>query len=514
MKHSYLWAIVAVVVVGGAAGLTLRSYTAVGPSQLKGELASELDPSDPRYKDVMCGPVSLSVALARLGVNSSSMNVASRCKVTSQGVALTDMERVANSIRRIEARARRLSWDEVRRLNGVAVLFVKGNHYLTVDPREAPQDTIGTARVRVYEPQTPAQWWTRAELEKVWTGEALVITKRAARVDEPRDGACIDWNECFVDQGFLRDAPIAHYRFAFRNDGSSDLRIDKVQKTCGCIEHRLSQERLAPGESAVIEVDVDLVRYEGYVHRSVVVQTNDATNPVSVLRMACGVPRSRIISSDMIHLEDLPLGGKVSQEFYVADPGFNGVRIQEARFAAHSSPNMGEHLSCLISWDFVEKETPPEFRTRSGDYVVRLLFEASNTCPLGPFQGEVSVVLEADDVVTTHKVVVKGMIVQDVHAVPRVALITLDPKGAGSATIDLHSHSKRGFSVVKMWSDGGNSLEIRPEGDSRAAISTYTITIHNSDVTAGAVPLKRVAFLELNDGSVVSVPVTIFRPPQ
>lgn len=518
MKRSHRWVIVCacVLVGGGAAGFALRLCTIVARSQLGLELASELDPSDPGYKEAMCGPVSLSVALGRLGVSSSPADVASQCRVTSQGVALTDLERTANSARLVSARARRLSWDEVSRLDGVAVLFVKGKHYVAVDPREAPRDTNETATVRIYEPESPAQWWTREELEEIWAGEALVITRRAARVDEAPDGACIDWDECFVDQGVLRDTSLARYRFSFRNDGSSDLVIGEILKSCRCMEHTLSHERLAPGESAVLEVDVGLSRYEGYMQQSVVVKTNDAISPISVLRMAGGVPRARVISSDVIRLEDLPQGSKISQEFYVADPGFSGVKIREARFVPHSSPAIGEHPACLISSELMgedaQRVSATGFRVKPSDYVVRLSFEASTASALGPFRGEVNVILEADDVVTTHNVSIEGMIVQDVRPVPRVALITLDREGAGSATIQLRSYSKQDIGVVKMWSDSTESLKIRSEGEPQAANSKYIITARISDIIAGAAPLKRAAYLELDDGSVVSVPVAVFRP--
>ena len=120
-----------------------------------------------------------------------------------------------------------------------------------------------------------------------------------------------------------------------------------------------------------------------------------------------------------------------------------------------------------------------------------------------------NIVLEADDRVTTHKVLIEGAVVQDVHPLPRVALVSLDAKGAGSTTIQLHSYLNQTFRVIKAWPSSGDVLKIVPNGR-----STYAVTVHNSDMIAGAVPLKRDAFFELGDGSVVSVPVTIFRPPQ
>lgn len=523
MKHLYLWVIVcACVVVGaGAAGVKLRLLPAMTTSLLKFELASELDRSDPRYGDVMCGPVSLAVGLARVGVSIVPADVAAQCKVTAEGVAMVDLESAANKTGLISARARRLDWDELRQLDGVAVLFVKGNHYVAADPREVRQAVMKTAEVRIYEPGMPAQWWSREKLEKIWAGEALVVMRgQPAPLDEGQANARIQWDECYIDQGVVaRNPPIAHYQFSFRNVGNGDLVIGEINQSCGCIAHSLSKKRLAPGEAGAIKVSVNLDGTEGYFGQQIYVNTNDASSPVSILRMKGAVPTARVISSDVIRLEDLLQGAKVSKTFYVRDPGFSGFQIREARFVPQGTSGIGEQLSCSISYDFLGEDaqrvaSSSGFRAAPTDYGVRLTFDAGTACPLGPWQGEVNVVVEADDVVTTHKVVLEGRIVQDVHPVPSVALITVDPEGAGSATIQLHRHSKRDVAVVRMWSDSPKSLKLGRNGDAEGAESKYTITAQISGIIAGAAPLQRTAFFELDNGSVVSVPVTLFMPPQ
>src|SRR5262249_19327555 len=121
---------------------------------------------------------------------------------------------------------------------------------------------------------------------------------------------------------------------------------------------------------------------------------------------------------------------------------------------------------------------------------------------------------EADGVVRTHKVALEGRIVQDVHPVPSLALITVDPKGIGSATIQLRSHSQHAIAVVKMWSDSPQSLKVGRDSEAAAAERKYTITAQVSGIIPGDAPLQRTAFFELENGSVVSVPVALFRPPQ
>ena len=114
---------------------------------------------------------------------------------------------------------------------------------------------------------------------------------------------------------------------------------------------------------------------------------------------------------------------------------------------------------------------------------VRASFEASPGCPLGPFQGEVKVLIEADGVTTTRQVVIEGTIVDDVHPIPRMALITLNSDGTGSTTVQLQSYLNRKFAVVKTWSDGRSSLNVAVDPDLHTATdAAYTISAISSNL--------------------------------
>lgn len=517
MSRCCRWVIVCASVgfVAGMFGSALRLLTITPHSNHKPEVASELAPSDPRYQEVMCGPTSLTLALGRLGISESTDEIASRCTVTSRGVAFSDLEHAASLTHSITARIRRSNWDELRRLDGVAVLFVKGDHYVAADPREKPQDATPAPTMRIYEPHTPARWWTREELEAVWGGETLEIVRPAVSDDQPQGMARIDWQECFLDLGVVKGTPQAQYRFSFRNVGSAELVIGKVERSCGCADHTVTSERLAPGESGFIDVRIDLGTTEGYFQQYLAVHTNDELCPISVLRMAGGVPRVRAISGDILRLEELPRGGKVLQTFYAADPGFRGVRIRETHFAPVGDSGLDGHLTCSITSKLVGDgpQRPGGFRVTPSDYAVQLSVEAGPNCPLGPFQGEVTVILEADGAVSTHKVLVQGTVVQDAHPVPRVALVTLDSNGTGNASIQLQRYSKRPVRIVKAWPDDPESLKLTIEVPSGAATRS-TVSARLPGVVPGAAPLQRSAFFELDDGAVVTVPVSVFLPPR
>ena len=54
--------------------------------------------------------------------------------------------------------------------------------------------------------------------------------------------------------GTLKDGEIVSYTFTFRNTGESPFKINKVEKTCGCIDFKYDSNAIEPGESSIIEV--------------------------------------------------------------------------------------------------------------------------------------------------------------------------------------------------------------------------------------------------------------------
>lgn len=168
MKHTHrcLLLYTGIALGGGAAGYVIWACTSAFLPLANVTTSSELLPSDPRYGEVICGPASLALALQRLGLNCSAAHVASRCKVTPQGVDLIELERFARTNEQIEARTQKMSWDVLRGVNGVAVLFVRGDHYVAADPRESPNNGINCDTLRIYEPEKPAQW-CRWALERI-----------------------------------------------------------------------------------------------------------------------------------------------------------------------------------------------------------------------------------------------------------------------------------------------------------------------------------------------------------
>ncbi|HUT31782.1 MAG TPA: DUF1573 domain-containing protein [Sedimentisphaerales bacterium] len=513
MKTAIRWLTTFLLIFGSAFGIACwLSMSPRVPTQ-------KLDPSNPKHRNMLCGPTSLFNALGRIGVNCHFRDLASQCEISSKGVTLRELERVANGVKEAKSRVKRLNWDGLKRLDGAAVLFVNDDHFIAADPRETPPSSSAKgAAVRIYDEARPAQWMTREQLEEIWTGETLAIERRGPSLRQDT-GPRIEWEDCFIDNGVLKPNSISQYAFSFRNVGSADLTIDSVKKSCGCATYTLTSERLARGQAGVIEVQVDLEGKEGYLLNHLAVKTNDPVNPLSILRMAAGVRKARVLSAERISLGDLPQGGKVTREFYATDPGFDGLRIRDVSFLPTTGLDISKHLTCSITYDLLGDDIQrvaklSGYLGKPEDYVIRLALEASEKCPVGPFQGEVSVLAVADDVISTHKVIIKGAVVQDIHPVPAVVLIALDGEGAGSATIQLRSYAKHDFQIVDAWVDSGTSVKIDRADRPQAPGPKFVLSTLMPAVVAAATPIESAAFFKLHNGTVIRVPITIFKPPQ
>jgi len=443
-------------------------------------------------------------------------DLASQCDVTTAGVELSELERIVRSFPELSASKERLTWDGLRQLDGVAILLVNNNHYITVDTRE--KTIWGHAKVRVYDWKKPARWWARKDMELVWRGEALAIRRQVGHAPEIVSGPLAAWETCFIDRGVVRETMVEPYRFAFRNAGNEVLIIDEIRRSCRCADVRASSMRLAPGESGYIEASVNLTGQVGYFDHHLVVISNDVSNPAVFLRLAGGVPRKHVLSAEVVRLEDLPRGGKVKFELYACDPGFDGFRIREATFTLRGNLDMGEHLVCAISYELVGKEAQrlgklTGYQLKPEDHIIHLEFEAAKSCPIGHLQGNIDVVIDAGDATATHTVAIEGAVVPDVYSIPDVALIMLGHGGAGSAVLRLHKHSQQSFRITKTWTDGKIPLEIERRGVLEDKSHSFSISASMPDGDFGEVPLESAVFFETRDGTVLRVPVVVFTLP-
>jgi hypothetical protein len=107
----------------------------------------------------------------------------------------------------------------------------------------------------------------------------------AAPAPEPKTGPLIACDQPVFDFGQRRNEAGVQYAFTVRNAGNEDLKITKIQTTCGCTTASAGNMTLAPGAKTSIDVKLDFKGRRGLQHKAIYVHSNDPHKPVLTLTM-------------------------------------------------------------------------------------------------------------------------------------------------------------------------------------------------------------------------------------
>lgn len=79
--------------------------------------------------------------------------------------------------------------------------------------------------------------------------------------------------------GEILEGQIVAHSYEIVNTGSADLKIDKVQASCGCTAAQPTKRILKPGEKTTIKVEFDTSNRMGFQQKYVYVFSNDPETP-------------------------------------------------------------------------------------------------------------------------------------------------------------------------------------------------------------------------------------------
>lgn len=90
--------------------------------------------------------------------------------------------------------------------------------------------------------------------------------------------------------------------FKFKNIGSADLKIDRVQSTCGCTVPELEKKDYAPGEEGVVKVSYHAPSVKTNVTKHLYIISNDPQTPRAELTIKADVTVKVEISPENVEL--------------------------------------------------------------------------------------------------------------------------------------------------------------------------------------------------------------------
>lgn len=436
---------------------------------------------------VLCGPQSLWTAALRLGQPVDWGRLLPAAGVTPEGTSLGGLKAAAEAVD-LTATLRNFGWDDLRVFDGTAVLFVGQNHFVAVDPREPdPEATDSTpARIRVYDPDRPARWWTREELERSWNGAALVLSPRASSA---RSG--LAWNTCFVDLGHLRSQEKAAYRFPYRNPTNRTIAVEVSGTSCGCTIPRLSATRLAPGEAGELVASVDVRNKRGrYTEKVQVTWTSPGEAPGRAeLILAGGVLNNTVTSVEKIYFGEVLAGRVFRKTFFLHDPGdgsleVRGTEIRRARSdeeipGASATVRRVDRGSPLIG-------TEGRYPVREGDYSVDLTVPAGDDPNARVVEGLVVIQTSLKDDFSRLEVPFRAEVRPTVEAEPKALMVSGKSPGVQVVRVTLKSLDGQRPELAEAAVDPGAPIKFGAAESSGTAGLSVPVEF-SANPTAGAV---------------------------
>lgn len=144
------------------------------------------------------------------------------------------------------------------------------------------------------------------------------------------------------DFGTVESGPIVEHAFPVRNLGTETVYISSVSAPCGCTAALLSSAYLAPGEEGRVQVSFDTYGLSGEQSKTVVVRSNDPTNPELTLTLHGTVATDVSATPRRLYLGRLPAGAVVSRHVDVLvkspDVHITDVHTESSRFFVQTAP--------------------------------------------------------------------------------------------------------------------------------------------------------------------------------
>lgn len=92
-----------------------------------------------------------------------------------------------------------------------------------------------------------------------------------------------DWGKVKKNDGPLKT------KIIIKNSGNEDLKIHSVKPACGCTTAPISKDIIKPGETADIDVSLNITKQSGKVSKGINITTNDPSNDKVSYLLKCEV---------------------------------------------------------------------------------------------------------------------------------------------------------------------------------------------------------------------------------
>lgn len=467
------------------------------------EAVAEPSVGNPYVTDYRCGPKSLMIALGRLGVPVEWARIEEIPVEPGKGTTLGELKQAALDLG-VGASARSLSWEELTGLGSAAICHVKGDHFVAVDPRESAGPEPRGAKLRVYDPDRVASWWTRGDFEKIWRGQCLVLEKKAAAAQGPR----LEWDACYLDCGMLREVVAQDFEARLRNGGSEPLEVAITGTSCSCAEASLSATVLQPGESATLHAKINLQGRRGAFFQNVALRSNDPGLPQCRVFCSGAVLNTELLSTRKLHWGAVRPGQRSRREIFLTDPGDGRLEVAEATWTPTEESGYAMKASARrLTADWLARRETKDGHLQPGDFVIELELTVAEDCAPRRIAGEVALRTNLPRPFDQFRVAVEGAVVNDLEASPAAVLLSDAALGGGAARVTIQSVLKRPVGVEKVLVKG--ELPVELEAPRQLSESSVELVVRRVAGRPAAADGEGSLVCHVRGGRTIEVPLVV-----
>ena len=459
-------------------------------------------------ESVLCGPRSLWLAARRLGLP-LDRKVINDIPVDPQtGASVGDL-RDACIRNGMNAESKRVAWSELRSHPGTAILHVRSDHFFAVDPRETPP-TAEPDSIRIYDPSRVAAWWTRSELEAVWDGVTILLSRPESSISAQARAA---WQTSWEDVGLLHEADNTRAVFRVRNEGREPLSLKIGKTSCNCTIAKISAGQLAPQETAVVEMEVNLKQKRGPFFESVVIETNDPESPSVNLFFTGAVINTEVVSARKVHWGATRVGQPIRPHFFLHDPGDGRLELLSAHWVGDEPTADRATIAAKVHVEKVKLGSQyigkvGRFSVTPGDYRVEVEINSLLDSKFGAAGGVVELTTNLSGKHAKIPVRVEGQILSDIDVNPGAVLLC--PTGDRTAVVRLTGFNNRVVNVKETVITGGVPVTVERVHQVAPDIVEITVSCESKLSTGGEAAIG----CQLQSGRQVTIPVVVVPPTQ
>jgi hypothetical protein len=103
--------------------------------------------------------------------------------------------------------------------------------------------------------------------------------------------ASLKWEQTQIELRPKPGEPVAVGSFKYKNEGKETVHIKSVHTSCGCTTASLKKDDVGPGEDGEITATFKIGASTGTVQKTVQVETDDFTQPMTVLTLKAVIPQ-------------------------------------------------------------------------------------------------------------------------------------------------------------------------------------------------------------------------------